>query len=298
MRRIKNIQQDIDTGEILEDSVLLVASNEDIEYKTKKRLTPQQKAIINQKNELKNHCMSLGGYIHMSYKENTKLLDTLDSANLSRLIYLSTYIDYNDREENLLVKYGQGNKRTPMTRKDLQEILLLKDTAFKSFLKITKENNLLYEVEGKFYLDSTYFNRGSVMYNTYTRVFIDTTRDLYKRTAIKQHKVLGQALQLIPYLHFDSNVLCRNPKEQDFTKREKLTLEDIANILGMSTDKGNLSKLKKSLESFKVTVDGQELQLFKYVPKPYNYFVLNSYVVWNGNDISKMKENIQFYFFS
>lgn len=298
MRRIQTTFTDMDTGELLDVTHSVVAGNEYIETRTKKILTHQQKAILNRKDELKSHCMSLGGYIHMSYKENTKLFNTLDNANISRLLYLATYIDYNDRQENLLIKYGQGNKPTPMTRKDIQEVLLLKDTAFKSFLKNTKDNNLLYEVDGKFYIDSTYFNRGNANYDTYTRVFVDTTRDLYRGTSPKQHKLLGQALQLIPYLHFDSNVLCKNPKEQDYTKREKLTLEDIANILGVRSEKSALSKLKKALESLKVNINGQELPLFKYVPKPYDYFVLNSYVVWKGNDVAKMKENIQFYFFS
>lgn len=300
MRRIESIHTDKDTGEIIETISMTLADNEYIEQKTKKKTSHKQKRFLNRQSDLKLHSELLGGYVHMSYIENTRLFNEIpiDTANISRLIYLSTFIDYNDREENLLVKYGQGNNRVPMTRGDIQKVLLLKDTAFKSFLKDMKTNNILYEVDGKFYIDSSYFNKGDSNYDTYTRVYINTIRDLYKGTSPRQHKLLGQALQLIPYLHYDSNVLCKNPKELEYTKREKLTLEDIANILGASTDRSNLLKLKKSLESLIVNVNGTDLPLFKYVPKPYDYFVLNSYVVWNGSDINKMKENIQFYFFS
>jgi len=289
-----------DTGQVVEESTFCKQKNEKINIKLVKELTPKQKRLLTNKSELTLHSEGLGGYIHMNYTENTKLFSELniDLANISRLIYLSTYIDYNNREENLLVKNGQGNRRISMTRKDIQNVLLLKDTAFKAFLKDMKDNNLLFEVEGKFYLSPCIFSKGKCNFEEYTRVFVDTTRDLYRGTTSRQHKLLGQALQLIPYLHFDSNVLCKNPKEQDYTKREKLTLEDIANILGVKCEKSILSKLKKSLESLKVNINGQELPLFKYVPKPYDYFVLNSYVVWKGNDVAKMKENIQFYFFS
>ena len=300
MQRVDLITTDADNGNILDTKSVALKSNEQIETIIKRKLTPKQKRLLKDKSDLKIHSEFLGGYVHMSYKENTRLFNeiSIDTANISRLIYLYTFIDYNDREENILVKYGQGNSRVPMTRGDIQKVLLLKDTAFKSFLKDMKANNLLYEVDGKFYLDSSYFNKGDSNYDTYTRVYINTVRDLYKGTSPRQHKLLGQALQLIPYLHYDSNVLCKNPKGSDYIKIEKLTLEDIANILGASTDRSNLLKLKKSLESLIVNVDGNDLPLFKYVPKPYDYFVLNSYVVWNGSDINKMKENIQFYFFS
>ena len=65
----------------------------------------------------------------------------------------------------------------------------------------------------------------------------------------------------------------------------------------MSKDRSNLLKLKKSLESLSITINGNELPLMKYVPKPYNYFILNPYVVWKGNYVNKMKENIRLYFF-
>ena len=300
MRKVETIQRDLDTGEILDNQINLLKSNERIETNVKNILTPGQKSFFNRNSELHQHSKKLGGYVHMSYKENTTLFSdtTLDKTNISRLIYLSTFLDFNDREENLLVKVIQNNKRVPMNREDIQKVLLLKDTTFKSFLRDMRTNNMLYEVNGKFYLNTDYFNRGNSKYNTYTRVFINTIRDLYSGVSARQHKLLGQAFQLIPFLHYDSNVLCKNPKEIDYTKREKLTLEDIATILGTSTDRSNLSKLKKSLESLTVNVNGDNLPLFKYVPKPYDYFVINSYVIWSGTDVSKMKENIQFYFFS
>ena len=62
-------------------------------------------------------------------------------------MYLATYMDYNYREENVLVKHGKNYKLEYLTRKDLKELLNLTDRTFNNFLKETKEKNLLYCVD-------------------------------------------------------------------------------------------------------------------------------------------------------
>lgn len=103
--------------------------------KKKPELTPKQKALLKNKTELTLYSEELGGYIHMYYVSNELLFNkvNIERANISRLIYLATYIDYNDRQENLLIKYSQCKEIEPMTRKDIKEKLGLKDTALNHF---------------------------------------------------------------------------------------------------------------------------------------------------------------------
>ena len=64
-------------GKIINDKVI-----KDNEYFTihskKKEYTPQQIHFLNQSNEFKKHCDSLGGYIHMIYCKNEILFNNVD----------------------------------------------------------------------------------------------------------------------------------------------------------------------------------------------------------------------------
>ena len=63
--------------------------------KKKPELTPKQKALLKNKTELTLYSEELGGYIHMYYVSNELLFNkvNIERANISRLIYLATYID-------------------------------------------------------------------------------------------------------------------------------------------------------------------------------------------------------------
>lgn len=292
-------------GLIKEDRV--IKENEIIDIKDRrKNLTVKQKALLNQNNELKNYCKELGGYIHMAYVKKELLFNkiNIDRANISRLIYLSTHIDYNNRHENLLIKYRQHKQMEPMTRADLKKILGLSDTTFKSFISDMKKSNLIYEDDKKFYISTDYFSKGECNFNNkeYTRIFVDTTKILYENCTSRQHKQLSYVFQLIPFLHFETNILCANPKEIDLYKLEKLSLKNICEMLGVSTEKKSMNKFENDLYKLQVNIDGSKHYLFKRViVKGGNgvndYFIVNPKVTWSGRDIEKVKETIQVCFF-
>lgn len=156
-------------------------------------------------------------------------------------MYLATYIDYNDREENVLVKYTKNNKIEYMNKRDVKYLLNLGDTAFKSFYKEIKEKELLFEANGKIYLNPVYVNKGKSNFKDkeYARMFIDTTRELYENCKPRQHKHLSYVYQLLPFLHYETNILCKNPEEIDINKLDKLHFTDICRMLNLSNDKKN-----------------------------------------------------------
>ena len=274
--------------------------------KKKPELTPKQKALLKNKTELTLYSEELGGYIHMYYVSNELLFNkvNIERANISRLIYLATYIDYNDRQENLLIKYSQCKEIEPMTRKDIKEKLGLSDRAFINFLNDVKNNNLIYEVNKKFYINPDYLSKGKINKGTenYTRIFIKTTRLLYENCSIRQHKQLSYIFQLIPYINKELNVICNNPNETDFTKIKKLNLKQICEILKVSTNKDVMRKFRNDLIKFNINIDGKKYFFLSYakVLNGYglkDYFAINPKIVWSGNRINNANETIQVCFF-
>ena len=144
--------------------VTVIGDKEDI--KIVKKYSQEQMNIIKQKEDLHSYSQELGGFIHMMYVNNELLFSDVcvDRGNISRLIYLATYIDYNNREENVLVKHGENNKVIYMTKKDIRDIMNLSDTTFKGFIKDMKNNDLLWEVDGKFYVSNKYFSKGKTTF--------------------------------------------------------------------------------------------------------------------------------------
>lgn len=292
---------DKDTGEVLSNALL--GSNEELILDTKKKLTDKQKGFLKNRNEFKTLSNHLGGYVHMIYCKNDILFNriNIDKANISRIIYLATYLDYNNRNEGQLVIKKHNNKIVPMDRITVKSVLKLNDSTFKRFLKDMKENNLLYETDKKFFINTEYFNKGNInglpKDSSYCRLFISTIQDLYDISKTSKHKVLANVFQLIPYIHYSSNIICHNPNcnEDEICS---MSLEEIGKLLNISDDKGNLSKFKRELESFIINIDGRDCRIFKHVRlTDGNFFVVNPYVIYSGDNVEQLRSIMDTYFF-
>ena len=293
---LEDEEGNIEFGGIKED-------NEHI--KLVKELNDEVLRRIKHKNQTDYWFKEFGGYIHMSYTRNQLLFNELNISrpNISRIIYLATYIEYNYKEENLLVrKRANINNTKHLNKKDLKKLLKLSPNAFREFIKEMKELNLLYEVEDKFYLTDEYFSKGKCNFNKgeYARIFIKTTQMLYENCSPRQHKQLSYVYQLLPFLNFDTNILCSNPQETHIGDLNKLSLDDICDILGV--DKHNKRKLENDLLNFYITLDDNKYHLFSEVMIRVsggwkNYFVINPAVIFKGSDSDKMKEMINSLFF-
>ncbi|WP_250675288.1 hypothetical protein LZ906_017835 (plasmid) [Paraclostridium ghonii] len=272
----------------------------------KKELSEKQRKFLNNKSELHKYSEKLGGYINMCYVRNKLLFNELniDKANISRLIYLATYIDYNNRQENLLIKHGKNYKIEPMARADIKKVLGLGDTVFKSFMSDMRNNNLLFEANNKFYISNDYFSKGKCNFNNkeYTRIYINTTRMLFENCTSRQHKQLSYIYQLIPFMNYELNIICKNPSETDFYKLEKLSLLQICELLGVSTDKDNMRKFRNDLLKFYVKMEEKKYYFLSYARilnghGLKDYFVVNPQITWGGKDMRQIKETIQVCFF-
>ena len=280
---------DTDTGEIIGNT--FIGKGEEVVLSTKKKLSDNQKNYLQKRDNLEELSKTLGGYVHIFYVKEELLYNklNLNPADVSRFLYLATYISYNYEDENLLVTKEKGLLK-PMTQKDIMEVMKLSERAFYNFIKEMKSKELIIEKNNKFYVNEKYISKGKIQDNedSYIRLYIDTTRHLYEHCTSRQHKQLGYVLQLLPYVDLQTNHILIN--------NEKAEIRDIMKLLGLSTEGINsINKFKKMLLNFKINYQGNDYYLFgahtyEYGKEFRTYFVINPLVLFGGNNIELIQD--------
>lgn len=179
----------------------------------------------------------------------------ISKENLARLFMLATYVGY---DGNRL----QMTERTPMRRKDVPNVLGLKSTATKTFLKeVTEKGYLRVGKNGDLFINDCVY-RGSLKsmkrsHNEwYIRYYFEGIRNLYTSVTPRQHKYVGLICSLLPYVNVKYNVLCKDPFESDIRRIQALSIADIYNITGM--DKSHINRFKSVYSKMRFNVDGHK----------------------------------------
>lgn len=279
------------TGEVFEERTL----NSNEKLKIVRNLTPEQQKFNENKWGMEGLTRSLGGFTWVFYLNNELLFnnDTLSKANVSRLMMLATYMNYDnalvldDVVSEKIVKFKGAVEY--MNKRDIQRVLNLKDTMFKKFYREVIVAGILIEKSGRFYLSKEHFYKGEVdskreeIVCGYTRMFVSTVRQIYKSMKTSKHNLLSYVFQLIPCVHYSTNFLCKDVASS-YTSIEYMNIEDICKYLGLSTDKGNMRKLKKELMAIHVECSGRKAHLINEViysssTNSKQRFVFNPHVV-------------------
>ena len=211
----------------------------------------------------------LGGFVKVLYYNNEILYGNelgLSKATVTRLLTLSTYLDY---DNCLVLEIPKTKKQAQeveyMKRKDIQEVLGLSKNAFDTFMKEITKANILIKEDKKYKLSSDYFYRGETSKDIYfSRMYIDTVRELYVNTSTRKHSTLSYIFQLMPFVHWKTNILVKD-RMSNIENMEHLNMYDICELLGLETSKTSINNMKKELLSFRVVRDGKELYLFNYL---------------------------------
>lgn len=211
----------------------------------------------------------LGGFVKVLYYNNEILYGNelgLSKATVTRLLMLSTYLDY---DNCLVLEIPKTKKQAQeveyMKRKDIQEVLGLSKNAFDTFMKEITKANILIKEDKKYKLSSDYFYRGETSKDIYfSRMYIDTVRELYVNTSTRKHSTLSYIFQLMPFVHWKTNILVKD-RMSNIENMEHLNMYDICELLGLETSKTSINNMKKELLSFRVVRDGKELYLFNYL---------------------------------
>lgn len=151
------------------------------------------------------------------------IIGKIDDKHCGYLLYLQCFISY----EGVL-----SRGKSPMTKRDIQEVVGLKKTAFGEFFRDMTSNGIIYaNDDGSYSVNSAYHFKGTTDNPNVIKSFTTKVRELYTgRNANK----LGFVYKLLQYVHFETNTICANPYEKDVVAITQLSKQEIAALTGVS----------------------------------------------------------------
>ena len=275
-------------GEIISSDT--IGANDAIKYIKPPKEGSKEKHY--KKNEEKIGIMSqeLGGFYFMLYFENKELFDgRIDEKHISRLIYLATYLDYDNNR--LVERIGRSNEI--LTEKDIKAKLKLDKKTYRTFIDEVVAKNLLMFKEDGIYLSERFFCKGKCPRDgrQFSRVYISTVRQLYTQISPRQHKTLSYLFKLLPYCDFEYNVITKHPNQEDAMKH-RMTREDVAELLNVNLN--TYKKIENSLEELEVTIMGETYYVLcsvtiKCGKERRSFYAVNPLLFNSGNEIDKLQ---------
>lgn len=176
-----------------------------------------------------------GNFYFNFFDGGLSTMDIKDSIKL-RFLYLCTYVVYDEKGSYLA--YDNGIK---LSRDGLCELLGLSDRECTNTISALVKNNLLIKYDKYYIVNNDYVKRGKLNKNEdnspHTRVFDNGLRELYKNCKATQHKQLYYLFKLLPYINLKYNAVCQNPSETIAEDVIPLTLTEMCEVVGYSTDK-------------------------------------------------------------
>lgn len=237
-KTIQVFETNTDTGETRQ---VFVETNE-----TKNKKQAKIEKYKNDLAEKQRRLKEYGAFVWLVYNCNDTLFDKIKPANLTRLIYLSTYLNY----EGYIV--DNSNLRA-IKKEKIKEILGVEEATFWRFWKeCSKDYDILVESNGKVFFNEEYFDKGKLPKtdDNVIKLYVDGIRSIYNSSSIKSHKQLSYIFRIIPWINRRYNIVCNNPLETDINKIDFMTLGKFCNIINYK--KENINILKKDMLSVKI----------------------------------------------
>ena len=275
---------DMDTGEHIGEGYLTTPEE-------KQQQQAKQEHQIESYQYYKENILPLPGFLQQEYGDFIQtrydpLLKTLDydTATAFRFIYLSTFMSYNDgyitHKDHKVDKHG------------LSAIFGVSANAFTTIYKTLVGHQLIMcDDKGYYYINPDYCYRGSIADNKqyrsgYTRVFIDSIRELYSKALdSREHKLLGRLILVLPYVNIYHNVICHNIKEKEMEKLVLPNSAELDSILHVSTRNSD-KKIKELLE---ITVGGRPA-ILNISHNQAKMYAVNPSIYYGGTNLSQLQE--------
>lgn len=291
MHYVPTRELDCETGELV-DYIRIELDPGDLVVEARKwDLRKQFAERAGMKNEkkkwLKEHEEILGGLIFAVFDRigtQTATRPKLAEGTYARLIYLATYLDYDQR-----LKRAQGK---PMTKKDAEKVLGLSRAEFYRFWsEVTRAKCIKEDEDGILHLSEKLCFKGKVKPKGLgvTRVYIKQLRKLYEAIPPRSHRYLGAVFQMLPYVSVKYNVLCWNPLEEDIHKVEPMTLKDFCILTGRGEKR--VTEIRNAYKNIKFSMeDGVTRWLCAFVRSDVGgqgereIIVINPRVIFMGED--------------
>lgn len=203
----------------------------------------------------------------------------LDKEHIFRFLYLSTFANY----DNIIIYGKSRGDRAFASKKDLQEILKLKNQQFYDTINYLISKELIILHEDRIEVSKKIITRGKMKGKKegVIRMFDEAIREIYEKATTKEHNKLGLFVKMLPYINHRNNVICYNPEEELVGEIKPLTLTELTRELGYSTTQ----KLKKGLMELKV--GGESLIMVATINNK-NMIVVNPRLYYRGNNIEEL----------
>lgn len=275
------IRYDPATGEELGRTVRTAEQNE--AYQRRKRDLVSYEA---RGHYMRKQNDELGGFIWLIYNACEALDLGLKPDELTKLIFLSTYMNY----KNCLALGNTGEQKNNLTRNDVFSLLDVKERKFKEFWTNTKATGILVEDKERGYikLNDDIFHKGSIsgidVNKRAVRIYAAAVRELYNKSNPREHKFLSYLYQAIPFINLKYNILCTNPDETNRKEVDAINLTSYCRIVGYDTT--NVSKFKVLLK--KLSVKGEHV--FGFTDNGDGKFIyVNPRIYYGGNNYDDVR---------
>ncbi len=275
------------TGEVV-DAVEQRVPTGSIIITPESREAYQRYKQLKAKNEYKKSANNeLGAFYFLSYSEQ---FSDISPQSAARLIFLNTFSDY---ETNTLF-ISNRNGKTPITRKDLSDILGISKALVSNFWHEVSPKYISESAEGLLTTNTGIFHRCKLpkgKYMNLQKLYINGIRKLYRETDASKHKHLGYILQMLPYINIEFNILCKNPFEENLDNIQPLTISEFCDIIGY--DSSHLNRLKKIYYDLRFEVKNKRERFCSFVydgihSDDVRIFV-NPRILYNGSDYRKVE---------
>ena len=221
-----------------------------------------------------------GDFVMLLYNINKALDFGISQANLTRLVYLSTYTSYNNNRLEL----PSGDI---ITKCSMEDIMGLPQRTFEVFYNELIEKSILVHQDDGYCLNTDIFVKGKLnkqqLSQNRIQLYIKGIRTLYKKSSSREHKQLAYLFQAIPYVNINSNIICHNPLEKNIKTVKPMTIEQYCEKVGYSVL--NARKFKSNILHFRLN----EKPVFNFVKNCDGEFIfINPYVYYGGNAWDKV----------
>lgn len=263
-----------ENGEIIRDDFNIL----ELEDQQKKKETLE---FLKIKNDFENLIYDNMGNFYFNFYLS---LPKIDKQYIFRFIYLCTYLKYGD---NRLMKRIKQNKYELIKVSDLMDLLKLGKTEYNKTRKALEESNLIkINKDHNIVIDNKISFIGKVDKNNkqeYSRIFKESIQELYNNSTPREHKRLALFIELLPFIHYKYNIICKNPRCELMQDVEPFTIQELQKISGNGGK--NITRFKNNL--LNIMVGGQKAMMLveDYEKK---FFIVNPKIYYKGNDLEDL----------
>lgn len=256
-----------------------------------KRLSPAQQDKLEEFEKIKTR----DKYIQVML-DGIDTLVTLSPQTLTRLLYLSTYIQYNS---GLLVVDNQT-----LTKGQVCHLLHINHTTAGNFLdELTQAGVLSVNADGC-HISKDYIRYGKAGKRGLVRVYASAYCSLYENTLAAKHVYIGYILCLMPLIDTRSNIVCGKLQERTGALQRAtahtvpLLFKEVCKAAGYNPS--NLNKLLNEISQLVIFYNGNIEPLVIFVrpesrspPTEWN-LIINPHFFYAGSDVDRIELEADF----